>query len=167
MKLITSVKARTVEVPAESVEIDVTFAELAAAIQPDEVAKLAEKLHSESPEKFREVFATIDSDVVVTLGASLFNENPANFLGEIALRADELARGEEIEKIIKGWDNNKLEKILLNGQNNKTQGAVPHALIQRALKSGGLIFLKPTPKEKYVDIARLNVKSIIPINFIL
>ncbi|MCB9026223.1 MAG: hypothetical protein H6625_07905 [Bdellovibrionaceae bacterium] len=68
---------------------------------------------------------------------------------------------EQIEEIVNNLSEQDLENMLMAGRDKGTKGAIPLALIQRAIKSGGLFFLKPTPTNKYIDILKLNLKGIL------
>lgn len=78
--------------------------------------------------------------------------------------AEELFEGKddvEIARIVKNIDERQLIEILKRGGSDRRKGAVPMALIQRAIRSGGLILLPPVRKSAYKDVVQLNLKDII------
>jgi ATP-dependent Clp protease ATP-binding subunit ClpA len=50
---------------------------------------------------------------------------------------------------------------LQTGRDGCRKGAIPNAVIQRAIKSGGIFFLPPIKQDRYIDIVRLNLKKIL------
>ena len=87
-----------------------------------------------------------------------------NILFIMGQYGEELLEGksdEEIEQIVNGLKEQDLIDILMAGENNGAKGAIPHAVIQRAVKSGGIFFLKPSPQDKFIEIARKNLNAIL------
>ncbi len=67
---------------------------------------------------------------------------------------------EQIQEIMAKMTTEKLEEILQAGKNGGKQGAVPFALIQRAKRRGGIVFLRPVSADGFIDIAKLSLKRI-------
>ena len=68
---------------------------------------------------------------------------------------------EQIKDIVANLTEKDLVKILAKGADNGRYGAVPNAVIQRVVRSGGLYILPPVPKDRYVDVVRLNLEDIV------
>ncbi len=89
-----------------------------------------------------------------------------NILFIMGQYGEELLEGktdQEVEEIVRNLKEEDLIRILMEGEKGGTKGAIPYAVIQRALKSGGIFFLKPSPESRFIDIARHAVKSIVEI----
>jgi hypothetical protein len=67
----------------------------------------------------------------------------------------------EIARILKTTDERQLVEILKKGSADRRKGAVPMALIQRAIRSGGLVLLPPVRKSLYAEIVKLSLKDVI------
>lgn len=65
----------------------------------------------------------------------------------------------EIEKIFAQLSEADLVKILERGNEDGSRGAMPYALIQRAIRTGGIVMLPPVPKAQYIEIVRLNLQT--------
>jgi hypothetical protein len=59
---------------------------------------------------------------------------------------------EEIDAIMAGMTKKKMIEILQRGSADGRTGAMPYALIQRAVASGDLIMLRPVPQKQYSKI---------------
>lgn len=67
----------------------------------------------------------------------------------------------EIQDILENLTEEKLIDILEAGSKDGKAGAIPYAVIQRAIRSGGIFILPPLPTHRYQEIVQLSLKSII------
>ncbi len=67
---------------------------------------------------------------------------------------------DEVAEIMKIMTQERLKEILKAGAGNG-KGAVPAALIDRAVRTGGIVLLPPVKKSRYADVVAINAKRVV------
>jgi ATP-dependent Clp protease ATP-binding subunit ClpA len=121
----------------------------------------AKDLPSEEFEKLKTIVETGEiRPRGIDARARPLNINPIFIMGQWGEELFENKSEEEIRSIYEGMTEQKLIEILTTGKDKGKTGAVPMALIQRALRTGGIYFLPPVAKEDYIHIVRQNLGQI-------
>jgi hypothetical protein len=115
--------------------------------------------------EFSRLKAVIEEGVIRPRGKDLrdrpFGINALFLIGQYGEEMFEGKTEAQIQQIMKNLTQDQLIEILQKGSADGKTGAIPYAVIQRAVASGGLIMLRPVAKSGYKDIVEMKLVNII------